>query len=91
MPVYIRAAGYKVYFWTNEGDEPIHFHVTKGVPSENDTKIWVLSNGSFLLAHNKSKIPQKDLLKIFLVMKDSYFEFLSFWKIYHPETIQFYK
>ena len=47
MPVYLRTLGYKIYFWSNEKDEPIHFHITKGDPSENDTKIWVLSKGSF--------------------------------------------
>ena len=26
-----------------EKDEPIHFHITKGNPSENDTKVWVLA------------------------------------------------
>ena len=29
MPQFIRAAGYKIYFWSNENDEPIHFHATK--------------------------------------------------------------
>lgn len=31
MPVYLRTAGYKIYFWSNEKDEPVHFHVTKGI------------------------------------------------------------
>lgn len=52
MPVYLRTLGYKIYFWSNEKDEPIYFHITKGNPSENDTKIWVLSNGSFKLVEN---------------------------------------
>ena len=51
MPQFIKTAGYKIYFWSNEGDEPIHFHVTKGDPSKNDTKVWLLKNGSFMLAH----------------------------------------
>lgn len=25
MPQFIRAAGYKIYFWSNESGEPIHF------------------------------------------------------------------
>ncbi|WP_148228243.1 DUF4160 domain-containing protein [Treponema succinifaciens] len=27
MPVYIRTLGYKIYIWSNEKDEPIHFHI----------------------------------------------------------------
>ncbi|MBR0099657.1 MAG: DUF4160 domain-containing protein [Treponema sp.] len=90
MPVYLRTVGYKVYFWSNEKDEPIHFHVTKGDPNENDTKIWVLSHGSFKLAHNKGKIPEKDLSRILSVVQNFYFDFIDFWKSYFSENIKFY-
>lgn len=43
MPVYIRTLGYKICIWSNEKDEPIHFHITKENPSENDTRVWVLA------------------------------------------------
>ncbi|MBQ0050478.1 MAG: DUF4160 domain-containing protein [Treponema sp.] len=85
----MRTAGYKIYIWSNEKDEPVHFHVTKGDPSENDSKIWVLSNGSFQLAHNKGCIPQKDLTRIFTAMESYYLNFLEFWKNYFGE-IKFY-
>ena len=91
MPQFIRAAGYKIYFWSNEKDEPIHFHATKGDPNENDTKVWVLPNGSFKIAHNKGKIPEKDLSRIFSTMQVYYFEFVSFWKSYFGEDVKFYK
>jgi|GEM_PF-5883103 len=29
MPEYLRTAGYKIYFWSNETDEPIHFHISR--------------------------------------------------------------
>lgn len=89
MPVYLKTAGYKVYIWTNEKNEPVHFHVTKGDPSEHDTKIWVLANGSFQLAHNKGRVPQKDLTRIFSTMESYYFTFIDFWKSYFGE-IKFY-
>ena len=69
MPVYLRAADYKVYFWSNEQGEPVHFHATKGNRDKADTKIWVLSNGSFRLAHNKGRIPEHNLSRIFSVMQ----------------------
>ena len=90
MPIYIRTLGYKVYFWSNENNEPIHFHITKGKPSENDTKVWVLSNGSFKIAHNKGQISSKDLSRIFSAMQSYYFDFLNFWKTYHNSDIKFY-
>ena len=90
MPQFIRAAGYKIYFWSNETGEPIHFHATKGNPDENDTKIWVLQNGSFKIAHNKGHIPQKDLSRIFSAMQFYYLEFIDFWKSYFGE-VTYYK
>lgn len=45
MPQFIRTAGYKIYFWSNEKDEPIHFHATKGNPDKDDTKFWILPTG----------------------------------------------
>ena len=56
MPVYIRYNGWYVYFWTNENDEPIHFHIAEGHPSENATKIWILKNDSFRMANNNSQV-----------------------------------
>jgi hypothetical protein len=43
MPVVFREAGYKFFFYSNEGDprEPLHIHVRgKGV----DAKIWLEPN-----------------------------------------------
>ena len=91
MPTYLQISSYKIYFWSNEKDEPVHFHIAKGSPSENDTKIWLLSSGSFKVAHNKGKIPSKDLNRIFSVMEGYYFDFLNVWKtVFHTE-IKFYK
>ena len=91
MPQFIRAVGYKIYFWSNESDEPIHFHVTKGEPSKNDTKVWLLRNGSLKLAHNKSQISEKDLSKIFSIMQLYYFEFIDFWKSYFANEVKYYE
>lgn len=91
MPVYLRTLGYKIYFWSNEKNEPIHFHITKGDPSENDTKIWVLSNGSFKIANNKGQIPKNDLNRIFSIMQSYYYDYISFWKTYFAEQIKFYE
>ena len=91
MPQFIRAAGYKIYFWSNENDEPIHFHATRGNPAENDTKVWLLKNGSFKVAHNKGQISEKDLSKIFSVMQAYYFEFVQFWKTYFDGEVKFYE
>ncbi len=90
MPQFIRTAGYKIYFWSNEKDEPIHFHATKGNPDKDDTKFWILPNGAIKLAHNKGRIPEKDLSKIMTTMQFYYFDFIDFWKTYFGEPIKYY-
>lgn len=47
-------SGYKVYFWSNENNEPIHVHVSKGKPTSNGTKIWLTRTGGCILASNGS-------------------------------------
>ena len=63
MPSLFSIFGYKVYFWSNENDEPIHVHVCKGSPQKDATKVWITEDGP-VLEHNKSKIPKKDLKRI---------------------------
>lgn len=63
MPQVIKLFGYTVYFWSREDGEPVHVHVCKGTPQPNATKIWLRKDGP-VLAHNNSRIPQKDLKHI---------------------------
>ena len=39
MPSIFSTGGYVVFFWSNEGNEPIHVHIAKGQPTANSTKI----------------------------------------------------
>lgn len=43
MPQIFKIGSYLVYFWVNEGKplEPIHVHVSKGIPSSSATKLWI--------------------------------------------------
>lgn len=83
MPVYLRHKSYVIFFWTHEDDEPIHFRITEGAPSASSTKVWVLSDGSFLLANNSSKIPRQALNRIFRIMQDNFEEYRAQWEIIH--------
>ena len=80
MPIFLRAQGFKVYFWSNESDEPIHFHVTKGDPSPNDTKIWIKKDKTFQVASNRGRISDKDLMRIMILMHSYVDKYISVWK-----------
>ena len=55
--------GYTFYFFSNENNEPVHIHVSKGKPTENSTKFWIKID-SIELEHNNGNIPKNDLKKI---------------------------
>ena len=58
MPQIFKIDSYLIYFWSNESKplEPIHVHVSEGIPSENAIKIWITQKGRCLLCHNRSNI-----------------------------------
>ena len=87
----MKQCGYKIYFWSNENDEPIHIHISKGNPTSTSTKIWLTKNGGTIVANNKSTIPMKDLKKILRVVNDNYFLILAKWKNYFEvQELKFY-
>ena len=90
----MKAFGYKIYFWSNENNEPIHIHISKGNPNPNSTKVWLTQAGGCILANNKSKIPQNDLNKLLDIISKHYFLIIFKWKEYYHindiKEIKFY-
>lgn len=71
MPQVFKMGPYLVYFWSNENEplEPVHVHISQGVPSKNATKVWLTKNGGALLANNDSEIPLNVLRNIMAVLE----------------------
>ena len=84
----MKVIGYKIYFWSNENNEPIHVHISKGKLTQNSTKVWLTKAGGCILANNKSRIPNSDLNKLLSIISRHYFLIISKWKAYyHIENI----
>lgn len=91
LPSLFLIGGYKVFFWSNENNEPIHVHITKGKPNPNATKIWLTKNGGCIVSSNKEHISNKDLNQLLEVIQAQYFLICSEWKKHFKiETIKFY-
>ncbi|MDO4647718.1 MAG: DUF4160 domain-containing protein [Eubacteriales bacterium] len=91
MPQIFKVGAYLIYFGANENDpvEPIHVHVSEGVPSENATKIWITKNGRCLLCHNNSQIPKRKLRDIMDIIEARHTDIESKWiKYFH--TVCYY-
>ena len=91
MPSIFESNGYKIYFWSNENNEPIHIPLSKGNPSAQSTKIWLTKSGGCILANNNRKIPENDLNKLMEIISRHYFLIVSKWKEYYKvEDVKFY-
>ena len=84
MPQVFKVGSYLVFLWFAEGVplEPVHVHVSEGVPSENATKIWITKNHKALLCHNKSNIPHHKLNTIMKVIEARSEEIEEKWAAY---------
>ena len=91
MPSLFIASGYKIYFWSNENDEPIHVHISKGKPTPNTSKVWLTRSGKCLLASNGSHIPKNELNELMEIISAQFFFICSKWKeFFVVDTIKFY-
>lgn len=80
MPSLFTVCGYKIYFWSNEANEPLHVHVAKGKPVPNATKIWLTSSGGCIVASNGSGIPPKELQSLLEFISAQFFLICLKWK-----------
>ena len=87
MPQVFKVSGYLVFLWTNEEKplEPIHFHVTDGVPNGNCTKVWLTSAGHCMLCHNQSRIPADKLRRIMRIAEARHVMIEEKWQEYFGE------
>lgn len=91
MPSIFELSGYKIYFWSNENNEPIYVHISKGKPTANSTKVWLTKSGNCILANNNSRIPNKDLSDIMGTIVSNHFLIVAKWKeTYRIENVKFY-
>ena len=91
MPQIIKLGGYVVYFWMDEGtpQEPVHVHISKGVPGNNSTKVWITKDGKTLVCNNNSRIPNHKLKVLCDLIESRSFEIISKWQEYFNQ-ISFY-
>lgn len=91
MPSLFSIDGYRVFFWSAEGNEPIHVHVGKGKPSPNATKLWLTRGGGCIVASNGSKIPTRELDKLMRVIEAQHRYIESNWRdFFGDDAVRYY-
>ena len=91
LPSLFLIGGYRVFFWSNEGFEPVHVHVSHGAPSKNSAKVWLTEAGGTILASNEARIPQKDMNELLDVIAAQHSFICDEWKrFYLVDEVSFY-
>ena len=91
MPNLFECLGYKIYFWSNENSEPIHVHISKGVPTPHSTKVWLTKSGGCIVANNDGKISTKELNNLMEAISINYFFIVAEWKnFFGVDEVKFY-
>lgn len=91
LPNIFEQYGYKIYFWSNENNEPIHLHISKGSPQGNSTKVWLTKSGGCVVANNNSKIPKADLTDILKTISLNFSYIVAKWEEVHGiDNTKFY-
>lgn len=84
MPKLMMINGYQISIWSNENGEPIHVHISKRKPSPNSTKLWLLSDGTFIMANpNDNRIKRNDLKAIIVKLNLNATFIRDSWVAYH--------
>lgn len=91
LPSLFQIGSYKVFFWSDENNEPIHIHIATGKPSANATKILITSSGGCIVANNNSRIPSKDLNELLEIISAQFFMICKAWREHFVvDDIKFY-
>ena len=91
MPSLFMVGGYRVFFWSNEGLEPVHVHVTHGAPSPNAAKIWLTESGGAIVASNPARIPAKDMNELLAIIAAQHALICDEWKrFFLVDDLKFY-
>ena len=82
MPTILLIFGWRLYFYANEGNEPIHVHCRKG---DMECKFWLDSENSDVIeafSYNMNGRDKREIIKIVY----EYFEFIeSEWEQFQKE------
>lgn len=82
MPQLLRFGPYRIYFWSNEGIplEPIHVHISNGIPNAEATKVWITQNKRALIANpNDKRISAKVLNRLVEMIEAQSDDIISAW------------
>ena len=76
MPTLLRVEGFRFFFFSNEGQEPPHVHVSKG---DGIAKLWLTP---LQLAYARGLTPA-ELRRVRELTRDHVFDFLERWHEVH--------
>ena len=91
MPSLFAFGPYIIFFWTGEQGEPVHVHVAVKRPSKDATKLWLTTSGGCIVAHNNSKLPERDLRRVAKFVRSNHELICRRWcEAFGEDSLRFY-
>ncbi len=80
MPTILMILGWRLFFYSNEGNEPVHIHCLKG---EIECKFWLDTETIDIIEDYSYNMSPKDRREIRIIIFQ-YFKFIEEqWNLYH--------
>jgi len=79
MPTILVIAGWRLFFYSNEGNEPVHIHAEK---AEMECKYWLIPEEFAIEEAHSFNLKPKDKREIRKIIFEHFDYIVEQWKIY---------
>ncbi|MBZ0257371.1 DUF4160 domain-containing protein [bacterium] len=76
MPTILEILGWRLFFYANEGNEPIHIHARK---AESECKYWIIEDEYDIIEAYAYQLKPKDRREIRKIIFDHYEYIIKQW------------
>ncbi len=81
MPTILKILGWRLFFYPNEGNEPIHSHCQKG---EADCKYWISPESFDIAPQFECNLTPTDRREIRKIVFEHFDRIVLEWNLWHP-------
>lgn len=83
----LKFLGYYIYFWTGDGSEPVHVHVSRQ-QQPNATKFWITAD-SVEIAKDTGTVDKRDMKAMLRYLRKNRERILSSWiRCFHTAEVK---
>jgi hypothetical protein len=82
MPTVLYIYGWRFFFYSNEGKEPVHIHAEKG---EMECKYWLIEEEDMIEEVFTYNMSTRDKQEVVSIIRNHFHELIASWKYYFKD------